>query len=150
MPNHTLIATIVIAACALSTGARAQIVYKCGASYSQTPCPGGNVIDPTDQRTSAQKKQNDLATGRDARLAAAMEKARLEQEKKDLTANTPVKSTLEKPANVQIPNKVGSQQAKVKKKKEKEPDYFVAQLPGDKKKKPATQKSRPEKDANKH
>lgn len=149
MPNHTLIATIIIAACALSTGARAQNVYKCGTSYSQTPCPGGNVIDPTDERTSAQKKQTDLATGRDARLAASMEKARLEQEKKDLAANTPLKTTLEKPAPVKLAKKVGNPQAKVKKKKEKEPDYFVAQLPGDKKKKPAANKSRPEKDANK-
>jgi hypothetical protein len=95
MPGHTLIAMFIIATCALSTGARAQKVYKCGNAYSQTPCPGGDLIDPADPRTSDQKNQTDLAIGRDARLADAMEKARLAQEKKDLAANTPAKKSLE-------------------------------------------------------
>jgi hypothetical protein len=149
MPGHTLIAMFIIASCALSTGASAQKVYKCGNVYSQTPCFGGGLIDPADPRTSAQKDQADLAIGRDARLADAMEKARLAQEKKDLAANTPAKKSLEKPASAKTPKKVSVQQAKAKKKKEKEFDYFVAQLPGDKKKKSTPKKSSPEKDVNK-
>lgn len=149
MPGHTLIAMFIVASCALSTGANAQKVYKCGNVYSQTPCPGGDLIDPADPRTSAQKDQTDLAIGRDARLADAMEKARLAQEKKDLAANTPAKKSLEKPASAKTPKKLSTQQAKLKKKKEKESDYFVAQLPGDKKKKSTLKKSTPEKDVNK-
>lgn len=149
MPGHTLVAMSIIATCALSTGANAQNVYKCGNVYSQTPCFGGDLIDPADPRTSAQKDQTDLAIGRDARLADAMEKARLAQEKKDLAANTPAKKSLEKPASAKTPKKLSTQQAKVKKKKEKEPGYFVAQLPGDKKKKSVPKKSTPEKDASK-
>lgn len=89
MQNPSLNALVLIAITALSTAASAQNVYKCGDTYSQLPCPGGVVVDATDQRTSAQKAQSDLATGRDARTAEAMEKARLQQEKIDLAANTP-------------------------------------------------------------
>jgi hypothetical protein len=81
-------AIFLIASSALSAGATAQEVYKCGDTYSQAPCPGGVVIDTTDQRTQAQKTQADLVTGRNARTAAAMEQARLQQEKRDLAANT--------------------------------------------------------------
>jgi len=132
MPSQTLIAIFIIAASALSTGARAQKVYKCGNAYSQTPCPGGDLIDPTDQRTSAQKNQTDLAIGRDARLADAMEKARLAQEKLDLAANTPPKMSLAKPVSAKTPKKGRTQWAKAKKKKKSTP-----------------KKSTPEKDASK-
>ena len=86
----TFNAICLIAICALSTGATAQITYKCGDSYSQTPCPGAVVIDTADNRTAEQKLQADSATGRDARIAAAMQKTRIEQEKRDLAANARV------------------------------------------------------------
>ena len=37
---------ILIAACALSTGATAQKTYKCGNSYSQLPCPAAPPPPP--------------------------------------------------------------------------------------------------------
>lgn len=101
------------ASAALMTAASAQTIYKCGDSYSQLPCPGGVVINATDQRTSAQKTQSVLASSRDAQTAEAMEKARLQQEKTDLAANTP---TL-KPASH---GKAGTpQKTQVKKKQKK-------------------------------
>ena len=89
MPHLPLTAALSCALAALSSLATAQVSYKCGNSYSQTPCPDAVVLDKTDQRTSAQRAQADLATQRDARLAKTMEKARLQQEAKDLAANTP-------------------------------------------------------------
>jgi hypothetical protein len=89
MPRLPLTAALLFALAALPCAASAQLTYKCGASYSQTPCPDAVVLDKADQRTSAQKAQADLATERDARLANTMEKARLQQEAKDLAANTP-------------------------------------------------------------
>lgn len=74
---------------ALSMAATAQVAYRCGNSYSQTPCPDAVIVDTDDKRTSAQKLQTDQATQRDARIADAMEKARLQQEARDLAANTP-------------------------------------------------------------
>lgn len=89
MPSHALNAIFLVAVIAFSTSAQAQTTYRCGDSYSQTPCPGGVIIDTTDKRTHAQKVQTDMASKRDAQTAAAMEKARLQQEAKDLAANTP-------------------------------------------------------------
>ena len=89
MPRLTLTAALFSALATLSSLSTAQVSYKCGNSYSQTPCPDAVVVDKTDQRTNAQKAQADLATQRDTRLANTMEKARLQQEAKDLAANTP-------------------------------------------------------------
>ena len=89
MPRLPLTAALLIALVALPCAASAQLTYKCGNNYSQTPCPDAVVLDKTDQRTSAQKAQADQATQRDARLASTMEKARLQQEAKNLAANTP-------------------------------------------------------------
>ena len=140
MQSLTLNAIVLIAACALSTGATAQKTYKCGDAYSQLPCPGGVILDAADQRTSAQKMQSDLATGRDTRIASAMEKARLQQEKIDLTANTP-------PVKQETTGTAASMPTtQAKKKKKKTPDYFTAQVPGQKKKKKVPKKSAGKKD----
>jgi len=105
------------------------------------PCPGAKVIDATDSRTPAQKTQADLVTGRVARTADAMEKARLQQEKIDSAANaSPVP-----PAHLETASASGTMQAK--KKKRKAPDYFTAQAPGEKKK--AAKKITAKKDATK-
>ena len=89
MQSFALKAIFLLAVIAFSTGAQAQNTYRCGNSSSQTPCPGGVAIDATDARTQAQKAQTDQASKRDAQIAAAMEKARLQQEAKDLADNTP-------------------------------------------------------------
>lgn len=139
MQSTPLNAIFLIATCALSTGATAQLSYKCGDSYSQTPCPGATVINTTDRRTPAQKTQADLATGRVARTADAMEKARLQQEKTDSAANTaPVP-----PTHLETASAAATTQAN--KKKRKAPDYFTAQAPGEKKK--AAKKITAQKDA---
>ena len=78
-----------IAILALSTGASAQKIYKCGTTYSQQACPDGIVIPATAPPEAAQKKAADQATRRDALTADRMEKSRLQQEKEDLAANTP-------------------------------------------------------------
>ena len=134
MQSHTLNAIFSIAIAVLSTGALGQTVYKCGNTYSQVPCPGGVVVDVTDKRTSAQKAQTDLATGRDARTADAMEKARLQQEKIDLAANTPPT----KAASADTASSISTSQAK---KKKKAPEYSTVRTADEKKKKQAPKKS---------
>ena len=91
MSGLSLKALLLLGASALPLAASGQPTYKCGNSYSQTPCPGAVTIDTKDSRSSAQKAQTDMATQRDARVAGAMEKARLQQEAKDLAANTPAR-----------------------------------------------------------
>lgn len=135
MPSRRLSATLFIATCSFSTWAVAQNTYKCGDNYSQTPCPDGVAIDATDKRSREQKTQTDDATRRNAETAQAMEKTRLAQERKDLAANTPVtKSVSGDSRDTSDKNQVTA------KKKKKEPKYFTAQVPGQKKKKHASVK----------
>ena len=145
MQTRKIVTIFFRAACALSTVARGQNVYKCGNVYSQMPCPGSQVIYTTDTRTAAQKSQTDSFISRDVRLADAMEKARLKQEKSDLAANTPKIKPLNKPVSAKTPKKVNARSVKVKKKEL--PEYFVAQRPGDKKKKSTSSRAMSVKDA---
>ena len=138
MTSRRLNATLFIATCLFSTWAVAQNTYKCGDNYSQTPCPGAVAIDATDKRSREQKVQTDEATRRNAETAQSLEKNRREQEKKDLQANTPVT----KPASGDSRDTPDQNQVTTKKKK-KEPKYFTAQVPGQKKKKHASVKKTP-------
>lgn len=112
-------------ACTLAT---AQNIYKCGNSYSQTPCPDGRTVDASDPRSPAQKAQADAATRRDARMADALEKSRLRNEAKQRVANKPAPRS-KAPASVPV-QKPGATKHKAKK---KEPEYFTAAVPGEKK-----------------
>lgn len=125
-----------------STAANAQQVYKCGASYSQTPCPDGVVIDATDARTKEQKKQADLATERDERMAAAMEKARLQQEKERLQkekANRVAPTPKVKAKTAKSANKLSASKAKKKVSK-----YLTVQTVAKKKKTPKKTTTKPD------
>lgn len=75
------IALISIASVLLPSWATGQNVYRCGNSYSQTPCPGGETIGVNDARDADQKRQTDNAMRLDERRARALEKARIAQEK---------------------------------------------------------------------
>lgn len=134
MQIFTLKTIVLTAVCVLGT-ATAQNIYRCADSYSHTPCPGGVLVDVADKRSSAQKTQADAATNRDAQSAEAMEKARLQQEQRDLAANTP----LAKPPGTDKTVIARTSQAK-KNKKKKVPAYFTGQIAGEKKNKKTQQK----------
>ncbi len=88
MLGYTSKALLFLTLSAAAMAAPAQVTYRCGNSYSQSPCPDAVIVDTRDARTGAQKTQTDVATQRDARVANALEKARLLQESKDRAANT--------------------------------------------------------------
>jgi hypothetical protein len=114
MAGRTLITALFVAISAFSAPAPAQLAYRCGNSYSQTPCPDGVAVDASDKRTAAQKQEADLATRRDAKTASSMEKARLAQEARDLAANTPaVKAS--RPASAGKSSTSKSKKVRVKK-----------------------------------
>jgi hypothetical protein len=144
MPTKPLqFAAFLIAACALSTGVRAQNVYRCGDSYSQTPCPGAKLIEPQDSRQPAQKKQTDTATHSNASLAQELQKERLAQEKLAKSGPPPIVATAvakapqsSASATVLTPKRIRPQL--------KKPEQFVAEVPGTEKKvssKPASKKT---------
>ena len=140
MRHEMFKATIVIAACAISTWANAQNAYRCGNTYSQTPCPNGKTLDVTDSRTADQKRQTDAASAGSAKAGDAMEKARLAQEQRDLAAN---KARTAVPAPVAAPKVALEPQPRAHaKRKKKTSPYFTAQAPREKKgKKPAKAKN---------
>lgn len=65
-----------------SASAPAQLIYRCGDTYSQTPCPGGRILESSDPRTAAQRAQARKAAAKERELAAKMERERLVQEAK--------------------------------------------------------------------
>ena len=133
MSRLTSLAIILIAFCTLLTRAEAQNAYRCGNSYSQTPCPGGVPVDADDSRSKAQKAQSESVIKRDVRTADSMERTRLQQEEaQKRAALKSTGKTADKSATAQAtPGKA----AQSTKKKAKHPEYFTAAAPGDKKKK---------------
>lgn len=125
MTRSLHIALLLIASSVIMTRAQAQNVYRCGDSYSQSPCPGGVAIDASDSRTKVQKAQAEAATQRDRQTGDTLEKERLRQEEaaaratqKSDTASTP------KPASTPHTSRP---------RKHKQPDYFTARSADNKK-----------------
>jgi len=120
-----------IAASALSTWATAENIYKCGTSYSQSPCPGGKVVNVDDSRDPQQKKSKDEITQRDAELAREMEKDRLANEKawRAADAKPPVvtKKSSKRIVVKEEPKLIKPKRLKHPSTKNKD---FIAQVPG--------------------
>lgn len=145
---HTF-ATLFIAAYAVSTGALGQNVYRCGASYSQTPCPGAVTVETDDARSPQQKAQADRAIARDVAAANTLEKARLKEEeeaqalklrpsgaKSNKAKNTKSRAQ-PKSGDQLIGSKVPTSSDRTKKtkgKKKKAPEFFTAKVIAQKKK----------------
>ena len=75
-----LVATCLVAA---SGSGVAQPVFRCGSSYSHQPCAGGSTVASPDSAPDKGDAARAAGAARiDAQRAAALEKARLDQEKK--------------------------------------------------------------------
>ena len=128
-----LLATLLIAASALSTSASAQKVYRCGSTYSQTPCGGDRTLDiasPNAQSAAARKQAVDKENKRQMAAAKALEKERLANEaaaqkrhEADLKAMELEKAKTAKAAS----DAAGSTPAPLKSKKP--PEFFTAKPP---------------------
>lgn len=108
-----------------------QTIYRCGNSYSQSPCPGAASLDVADTRTAAQKAEADAATAAAARSAAIMEKERLARER-----GVPARTT-EKVANHQAKGESAPPGGKGTKKTKPPAPYFIAAVPTEKPKEKA-------------
>jgi hypothetical protein len=66
---------------ALAAGAAHAVtpVYRCGQTYSQSPCPGGKLIESADPRSAAQRAEARRVAEREKKLADQMERDRLGQ-----------------------------------------------------------------------
>jgi hypothetical protein len=114
---------------ALAGVTQAQTVYRCASSYSQEPCAGGKAVAVRDERTPQQAAQSSASTRRDAALADAMEKQRLEEEKRAPAARVMgagAGSVGEAGKN----DKSGAKATAKHKRKQAQPDIFTALAPG--------------------
>lgn len=129
MTKLRLFALFFIATWAGSTWAAGPNVYKCGSTYSQTPCDGAVAVHVDDARSKEQKSQSDAAIKQQGKTANAMEKARLKEEAQAIAQSKPPKST-QKPAAKTPPqpttdsNTAGT--TKDSKGKKKESEFFTA------------------------
>ena len=111
--------------------ALAQQTYRCGSTYSQQPCQDATLVQAVQRPSDSDARQAESAARRDARLADAMEKARLAQEARAPKAL--IIGGTDKPADGKA---VGKDPAKLH--KGKKPEHFTAtspRPPGDSKKK---------------
>ncbi|WNO04660.1 hypothetical protein [Rhodoferax mekongensis] len=130
MHQRLLIAISFIAACALSTGASGQKVYRCGNTYSQTPCGGDKTLDTTSPNATsaaARRQAVDKENKRQMEAAKAMEKARLAQEAEALKRHQAELKAIEEEKTKAAKGATGaavSTQAPLKNKKP--PEFFTA------------------------
>lgn len=144
MKIPTFIAILFIASHAVSTGANAEEVYRCGSTYSQKPCPDAVVVDVQDGRTPAQKAEADAKTRHETAQVNAIEKARQREEAQRRADNAKL-AALEHKKSASKPKKAASSpdtadasatksksKKSASKKLKKEPEVFIASAPTDK------------------
>ena len=69
--------------------AHAQTVYRCGSTYTHTPCAEGRVVAATDPRSAAQRAEAQRVAALERQQARQMERERLAQE----AAHKPAQAT---------------------------------------------------------
>ncbi|MES2227153.1 MAG: hypothetical protein V4540_05235 [Pseudomonadota bacterium] len=74
--------TAALLLCLMTSLASAQSIYRCGNSYSESPCAeGGRVVDATDTRSPAQLAEARRVAADERRFAAELRRDRLADEK---------------------------------------------------------------------
>lgn len=128
MTKLRLFALFFIAAWAESTWATGTNVYKCGSTYSQTPCDGAVAVQVNDARSKEQKSQSDAATVQQNKTANAMEKARLKDEAQAIAQGKPAKPSTKTAAKAPSKPLADSNVLSPKnhKGKKKESEFFTA------------------------
>jgi hypothetical protein len=137
MLKASAIATIFIALCAMQTSAFGQKIYRCGNTYSESPCPGGIALDSPGTPNPAQKAAADQATQREAAAASKLEKSRLTQETQQgherLAAAKVAQKAEKEKRNKELQAANAEKKAAKKKAAKKAPEYFTATPKADKK-----------------
>jgi len=122
-------ALLFVALYAVTTALSAQTVYRCGNTYSQTPCPAASALPVDDARTSAQKAQADEVIRREQNTAKTMEADRLVQERKNLALRHPIRVDAKHPSKPSEPV-ITTLTPKRHKARHTKPKDFVAEVPG--------------------
>jgi hypothetical protein len=68
----------------LSVGAPSQVVYRCGNSYSQAPCPRATIVEASDPRNATQRAEARKVAVQQRQLATAMARERRVREREQV------------------------------------------------------------------
>ena len=127
--KHLVLASLV--AVSTCTAGAAQQVYRCGSSYSQTPCAGGVAVQTDDPRTEEQRAAAKQGLSADKALAKDLEATRRKEAAQAMAADKLAlaraeaahkKPEVKKPA----PEKAKKKSAGTRTAKVKEPEFFTA------------------------
>ncbi len=81
----------------------AQTAYKCGNTYSQTPCPAGVQIDAPDTRTVDQRDASAKVTRDSEKVVEKMANERKRRERADLALSSKARlGVVDKPKEVEV------------------------------------------------
>lgn len=113
-----------------------QPVYRCGQTYSQTPCPGAVSVDTNDARSKTQKQESQKATQRDKQLAQELEESRKKEEALAQAGSTPTADKSKQSKSAKSKKSKSSKvsgdevtEAKAKPRKKKKSEFFTAASP---------------------
>ncbi|WP_342616454.1 hypothetical protein [Rhodoferax sp. GW822-FHT02A01] len=136
---NTLQPLVLLATAAFAAGAGAQTVYRCGNSYSQTPCTGATEVPVDDSRTEAQRIAAKEGLARDKALGKEMEASRRKDEAQALARDKAALAAHAKQAAKQkMENKKAEEKQKAASKKSggkaksKDHEVFTVNVPGSK------------------
>jgi hypothetical protein len=142
-------AVTAIAALCIYPTVNAQQVYRCGNSYSQTPCDGAIAVNTDDPRTEAQRAEAKAGLSSDKALAKDLEATRRKDEAMALAQQKAVQASNDKKtAAGKLADKKESKKKEQKaggirtvKVKNAAPEFFTATDGATTKKKKAASKS---------
>ena len=130
MKSFKALAPTALAALLLCQAVAAQTVYRCGNSYSQSPCAGASVVNVDDARTDAQREAARQGLAGDKALARDMEASRHRDEALALArakAQAGHAARPQKPEDSKAPlAKAAPKKASLRTVKVQEPEAFTA------------------------
>jgi hypothetical protein len=68
----------------ISLEAPSQVVYRCGNSYSQVPCPRATIVEASDPRSATQRAEARTVAVQQRELATAMARERRVREREQV------------------------------------------------------------------
>jgi hypothetical protein len=77
---HRRLAAVAAAAALLASAAGAQTIFRCGDSYSQSPCADAKILEATPAPSAAQRSEAHAVAAREKLLALEMVQERHERE----------------------------------------------------------------------
>ena len=81
---------LLLLALAGTAGAAGSGIYRCGQTYQQQPCEGGQAVDANDARSAEQRRDAESAAAAERRQAGSLVAERREREKQVLPQPAPV------------------------------------------------------------